>query len=77
MKRTYMLIPVADVTKEMVDVCLQTSLSTLRRSLDGQHVILKFDSAEPTPADLVGYTQYTHDEVLIKMGEAKWTTGTR
>lgn len=38
---TYLIVPSKDVTKELVDLCCETSLETVRRSKDDR-AILKF-----------------------------------
>tara|TARA_R100001015_G_C4629752_1_gene190840 strand:+ start:52 stop:249 length:198 start_codon:yes stop_codon:yes gene_type:complete len=48
----------------------QTSLQTLRLSLDQTKCVLKFKGA--TPAFLVGLQQYNYDEILTIMSTSEW-----
>lgn len=50
---TYIIVPSVDITKELVDLCCENSLETVRHSKDGR-AILKFvqykDSHEAMPS---------------------------
>ena len=48
----------------------QTSLGTLRLSLDSTKCVLKFKGE--TPAFLVGLQQYNHEEILAIMSTTEW-----
>ena len=48
----------------------QTSLETLRLSLDSTKCVLKFKGE--TPAFLVGLQQYNHEEILAIMSTTEW-----
>ena len=60
---TYIIVPVKDIDKAMMDLVAQTSTNTLRRSTNGLLAVLEFveykDKADPMPP------QYTND--------VKWT----
>jgi hypothetical protein len=46
---TYVIVNNADVTQQMVDDCVQTSVSTLRHSISGaDRVILKYNGTQPS-----------------------------
>jgi len=70
MIHTYVIVPVAELTQEMIDAAIQDSINTLRKSLDETQAVLKFDGS---PSCFSGYTQYTHEEILAVMNEASWT----
>jgi hypothetical protein len=59
----YAIVPINEVTQEMVDYCIQTSFTTLRKNLAGTHAILKWNA--PTPTYLESYVQYSHAEILV------------
>ena len=48
----------------------QTSLGTLRLSLDSTKCVLKFKGE--TPAFLVGLQQYNHEDILAIMSTTEW-----
>ena len=48
----------------------QTSLETLRLSLDSTKCVLKFKGQ--TPVFLVGLQQYNHEEILAIMSTTEW-----
>ena len=58
----YAIIPVTEITQEMIDYCVQTRIDTLRKNIAGTEAILKWHS--PTPQCLEDYTHYTHNEIL-------------
>jgi|13_taG_2_1085334.scaffolds.fasta_scaffold16535_5 hypothetical protein len=49
----------------------ETSAETLRYSLDGSQIFLKFNGS--TPSFLEGVTQYTLNQVLAILESSKWT----
>ena len=48
----------------------QTSLETLRLSIDTTKCVLKFKGE--TPAFLVGLQQYNHEDILAIMSTTEW-----
>lgn len=59
----YAIIPINEITQEMIDYSVQTSMNSLRKNLAGTEAILKWHP--PTPQYLEGYTTYTQNEMLI------------
>ena len=49
---------------------VKESAGTSRRSVDGSHVVLKFDG--PTPPELIGDTLMSHTEALALMNTPEW-----
>jgi len=49
----------------------ETSAETLRYSLDGSQIFLKFEGS--TPSFLEGVTQYTLNQVLAILESSEWT----
>ena len=71
--RKWIIINVSDITDEMIDNALETSLDTLRKSLDGTKTILKWDGDTPSCFD--GLTTYTHSEILEELAKSEWNNG--
>jgi len=69
--RKWVIINVSDITEEMIENAIQTSMSTLRKSLDGTKAILKWDGDTPSCFD--GMTTYTHSEILTELAKSEWT----
>ena len=63
----YAIIPVNEVTQEMVDYCIQTSFATLRKNLDGTQAVLKWNA--PTPSYLEIYSPYNLSEILAYIND--------
>ena len=69
--RKWVIVNVSDITDEMIGSAIQTSMSTLRKSLDGTKAILKWDGETPTCFD--GMTTYNHSEILTELAKSTWT----
>ena len=73
--RKWVIITLADYTDEqlqgLVDSAIQTSIETLRKSLDDTKAILKWDG--DTPPLFNGMTTYTHEEILTILRGSDWT----
>ena len=69
--RKWVIVNVSDITEEMIASAIQTSMSTLRKSLDGTKAILKWDGDTPTCFD--GMTTYNHSEILTELAKSTWT----
>ena len=69
--RKWVIVNVSDITEEMIASAIQTSMSTLRKSLDGTQAILKWDGDTPTCFD--GMTTYNHSEILTELAKSTWT----
>jgi hypothetical protein len=68
--RKWIIINVSDITDEMIDSAMQTSMNTLRKTLDGTKAILKWDGDTPSCFD--GLTTYTHSEILTELAKSDW-----
>lgn len=73
MMKTYIIIPAAYLDDSKVQDCIQTSLNTVRRSIDLSEVVLKWNAANPDPAWADGYTTYDHASILTEIGTTDWT----
>ena len=69
--RKWVIVNVSDITEEMIECAIQSSMDTLRKSLDGTKAILKWDGDTPTCFD--GMTTYNHSEILTELAKSTWT----
>ena len=69
--RKWVIVNVSDITEEMIESSIQTSMDTLRKSLDGTQAILKWDGDTPTCFN--GMTTYNHSEILEELAKSAWT----
>ena len=69
--RKWVIVNVSDITDEMIANSIQSSMDTLRKTLDGSKAILKFDGDTPSCFD--GLTTYTHSEILPELAKNTWT----
>ena len=69
--RKWVIVNVSDITEEMIISAIQSSIDTLRKSLDGTQAILKWDGDTPTCFD--GMTTYNHSEILTELAKSTWT----
>ena len=74
--RKWVIITLADYTdeqlKDLVSNAIQTSINTLKKSVDNTKAILKWDGDTPSCFD--GMTTYTHSEILTTLATSEWTT---
>ena len=68
--RKYVIINVSDITDEMIASAIQTSTSTLRKSLDGTKAILKWEGDTPSCFDSM--TTYSHSEIKTELATSDW-----
>ena len=69
--RKWVVVNVSDITDEMIASAIQSSMDTLRKTLDGSKAILKFDGDTPSCFD--GLTTYNHSEILTELAKSAWT----
>ena len=69
--RTYVIIDASEVTNVDFDQVLETSVETLRYSVDGTKTFVKFEG--DTPSFLIGEPQYDHTEILNILSGPEWT----
>ena len=74
--RKWVIITLADYTNEQLEDlvvnAIQSSVDTLRKSVDNTKAILKWDGDTPSCFD--GMTTYTHSEILTTLATREWTT---
>lgn len=74
----YVIISACDIDKINFSKVLQTAPSSLRRSLDGQQVLVKYDGDQPEfiyaiTQDTVGLPEYNHQEILVLLNTREWS----
>jgi hypothetical protein len=69
--RKWIIINVSDITDEMILNAIQSSMNTLRKTLDSSKAILKWDGDTPSCFD--GLTTYTHSEIRIELAKSDWS----
>lgn len=69
--RTYVIIDASEVSNVDFDQVMQTSVDTLRYSLDGSKTFVKFEG--DAPAFLDGLMKYTRSEILDILATEEWT----
>jgi len=70
--KTYVIIDASEVANVDFDQVLETSVDTLRYSVDRSKALLKFEG--DTPSFLEGKTEYTHSEILAILATDEWTS---
>ena len=70
--RKWVIVTVSAITDEMISSAIQSSMATLRKTLDGTKAILKWDGDTPTCFD--GMTTYSHSEILTELRKSDWTS---
>ena len=68
--RNWIIVNVSDITEEMFENAIETSMNSLRKSLDDSKAILKWDGDTPSCFD--GMTIYSHSEILAELRKADW-----
>ena len=69
--RKWIIINVSDITDEMIENAIQTTKDTLRKTLNGNKAILKWDG--DTPSCFEGMTTYSHSEILEELASSDWS----
>ena len=69
--RKWVIVNVSAITDEMISSAIQTSASTLRKSVDGTKAIFKWDGDTPSVFD--GMTTYSHSEILTELAKTAWS----
>jgi len=69
--RKWVIVNVSAITDDMITSAIQTSTSTLRKTLDGNKAILKWDGDTPTVFD--GMDTFSHSEILTELAKAEWS----
>ena len=68
--RRWVIVNVSAITDDMISSAIQTSMQTLRKTLDNSKAILKWDGDTPSCFD--GLTTYTHPEIKVELAKSAW-----
>jgi hypothetical protein len=71
--RKFVILDTTAVTESMVSDCLETSLQTIRKSVNGTKTFLKWDENEPAWVSTMGLTVLTHSEMLEILKTEVWS----
>jgi len=70
--KTFVIIDASEVSSVDFDQVAETSVDTLRYSLDGTKTFVKYEGTQPF--FLLGKTEYTHEEILSILSGPEWTS---
>ena len=70
--RKWIIINVSDITEDMISSAIQSDVDTLRKTLDGNKAILKWDGDAPSCFD--GMPTYTHSEIITELAKSDWSS---
>ncbi len=70
--RTYCIIESAEVGLIEFNQVLETSVNSLKYSLDGTKTFVKYEGDQPS--FLSGKTEYNHSEILAILAGDEWTS---
>ena len=68
--RGWVIVNVSAITDDMISSSIQTSIDTLRKTIDNSKAILKWEGDTPSVFD--GMTVYTHSEILTELAKSEW-----
>ena len=68
--RRWVIVNVSAITDDMINSAMQTSIDTLRKTIDNSKAILKWEGDTPSVFD--GMTVYTHSEILTELAKSEW-----
>ena len=68
--RKWVILNTSDVTDEMIDNSIQTSLDTLRKNADNSKCILKWSGDTPSCFD--GMDAYNYSEIKEILNGSNW-----
>lgn len=72
--RRYVIFSVDEVSKVVFSQVMETSESTLRKSVDGTKTFVKYDSEMPESVSLLTSksVEYNHDEIMNILRTEEW-----
>ena len=70
--KKYVILDTAEISSVDFNQVLETSIDSLRYSVDGSKFLLKYEG--DTPSFLEGKTEYTHSEILAILATNEWTS---
>jgi len=69
--KRYVIVPMGEVTDQMIIDCIQTSMETLRKNIAETECVLEYESGAK-PASILAYPDYSHAETLALMNTPEW-----
>jgi len=71
----YCIVPIVDVTQRFINVSLQTSINTLRLSLDDDYALFKFHTHEELAKDIFADYKWLQEKDMKKFlnTDSNWT----
>jgi hypothetical protein len=74
-QRNFLIFPVAELSKVDFSQVCETSIDTVRKSVDETKTFVKWDGEEPAfVADIVGAEgPYTYEEILVILSGEEWS----
>jgi hypothetical protein len=70
--RRYLIIPTAITSSINFDEVYETSIDTLRLSVDGNKTFVKYDLPNRPSIYSSEYDEYNHDDILIVLSGEEW-----
>lgn len=71
--RRYLVIPTTITSSIDFNEVLETSVETLRLSVDGTQTFVKYDKDQRPSIYSDEYVEYTHSEILELLSTEEWT----
>jgi hypothetical protein len=73
-KRNYIILDVSELDKIIFDEILNSSIETLRYSLDGTKTFIKWDGNQPSFVDTLDTKSqvYSYDEIITILETSEW-----
>jgi hypothetical protein len=73
--RRYLVIPTSVTSSIDFNEVMETSIETLRLSVDGTQTFVKYDISSGRPSIYSEeYTEYTHDGILELLSTSDWSS---
>lgn len=72
--KKYLIIPTSITSSIDFDEIYETSLDTLRVSLDGLHTFIKYDSGSRPSIYNSDYSEYSYNEVVNILTGSNWSS---
>ena len=71
--RNFLIFPVTEISKVDFSQVCETSIDTIRKSVDGTKAFVKWDAA--FVAEIVGAEgPYTYEEILVILATEEWSS---
>ena len=73
--REYLIIPVSELNKVDFNLVLETSIDTVRKSVDQTKTFVKWEGETPAFVTTINNAEgpYTHSEILTILSTEAWT----